>query len=120
MQVSGRVGYTHLGDVTAPDHIAEIADLFHSLDCLEWMVVSGVFEDQIFFSVRSKETETAGVHAEAMASRLNGTGGGHSSMAAGRIPMNGLDRARIPEIIRTAIAKVFMTEKEVPQSLIAT
>lgn len=81
------IGYTHLGVVETPDYIAEIADLFHSLENLEWMLCTAIFKNQIFFSIRSKDKETAGINAEKIAKRLNGYGGGHSRKAAGKIPV---------------------------------
>ncbi|MFP4163273.1 MAG: DHH family phosphoesterase [Chitinispirillaceae bacterium] len=91
------VGYTHLGNVTTPDYIAEMADLFHSLEKLEWMICSGIFKNQIFFSIRSKKEDSAGFVAERIASTLKGSGGGHSRVAAGRLPIepeanNSLDK----------------------------
>jgi nanoRNase/pAp phosphatase (c-di-AMP/oligoRNAs hydrolase) len=79
-------GYTYLGNVTTPDYVPEMADLFHSLERLEWMVSSGVFKNQVFFSIRSKSSDRAGQIAEQIADRLGGSGGGHSRVAAGRIP----------------------------------
>ncbi|MBD3314669.1 MAG: hypothetical protein GF344_02680 [Chitinivibrionales bacterium] len=113
-----KVGYTHLGLVSTPDHIAEIADLFLSLETLEWTIVSGVFEDQIFYSVRSKESETAGQKAQLIARRLNGSGGGHSSMAAGRIPMSGLPENRVRERFIEVIENEFGVSRHDVESLI--
>jgi nanoRNase/pAp phosphatase (c-di-AMP/oligoRNAs hydrolase) len=84
---SGTFGYTYLGNVSTPDFVAEMADLFHSLERLEWMVCSGVFKNHIFFSIRSKTDNTAGNIAEQIALRMNGNGGGHPRVAAGRIPV---------------------------------
>lgn len=81
------IGYIHLGNVSAPDYIAEIADLFHSLETLEWMVCSAIFKKQIFFSIRSKNKLTAGINAEKIAKKLKGSGGGHSNKGAGQIPI---------------------------------
>ena len=81
-------GYTYLGNVSSPDYVAEMADLFHSLERLEWMVCSGVFKNHIFFSIRSKTHHTAGAMAERIADRNNGSGGGHARAAAGRIPVD--------------------------------
>ncbi|MDG5816714.1 DHH family phosphoesterase [Chitinispirillales bacterium ANBcel5] len=81
------VGYTHLGQVTTPDYVAEMTDLFHSLERLEWMICSGVFKCQIFFSIRTKNGSSAGMRAEELAKRLKGSGGGHSRAAAGRVPI---------------------------------
>jgi len=77
--------YTHLGSVSTPDYIAEMADLFHSLDKIEWMVCSAIFKNQIFFSIRAKNVNTAGTIAEAIAKELGGSGGGHGRAAAGRV-----------------------------------
>ena len=52
------------------------------------MVCSGVFKNYIFFSIRSKIHDTAGTIAEQLAERLNGSGGGHARVAAGRIPVD--------------------------------
>jgi nanoRNase/pAp phosphatase (c-di-AMP/oligoRNAs hydrolase) len=81
-------GYTYLGNVSTPDYVAEMADLFHSLERLEWMVCSGVFKNHIFFSIRSKTNDTAGIIAEQLAVKLGGSGGGHARVAAGRIPVD--------------------------------
>lgn len=81
------IGHTHLGEITTPDYIAEIADLLHSLENMEWMLCTGIFKNQIFFSIRSRNEETAGIKAEEIARTLNGNGGGHPTMAAGRIPL---------------------------------
>jgi nanoRNase/pAp phosphatase (c-di-AMP/oligoRNAs hydrolase) len=81
-------GYTYLGNVSTPDYVAEMADLFHSLERLEWMVCSGVFKNHIFFSIRSKTHDTAGIIAEQVATMLGGSGGGHARVAAGRIPVD--------------------------------
>jgi nanoRNase/pAp phosphatase (c-di-AMP/oligoRNAs hydrolase) len=81
------VGYTHLGDVTTPDYIAEMADFFHHLENLEWMTCSGFFKDQLFYSIRSLNRETAGKNAEAIAEALDGSGGGHAKISAGRVPV---------------------------------
>ena len=86
--VSETFGYTYLGNVSTPDYVAEMADLFHSLERLEWMVCSGVFKNHIFFSIRSKTINTAGIIAEQLAESLGGSGGGHARVAAGRIPVD--------------------------------
>lgn len=87
------IGYTHLGIVPTPDYVAEIADLFHSLENLEWMICSAIFKKQIYFSIRSRHQPSAGTYARKIARKLRGFGGGHPTLAAGRIPLeeNGLE-----------------------------
>ncbi len=98
-------GYTYLGNVTTPDYVAEMADFFHSLERLEWMVCSGVFKNHVFYSIRSKTSDRAGVIAEQIADRLGGSGGGHSRVAAGRIPV-------VTKAVNKVIAEFEHTMKE--------
>jgi len=100
------IGYTHLGNVTTPDYVAEMADLFHCLEKLEWMVCSGIFKNQIFYSIRSRNSDNAGSSAEKIAFRLGGSGGGHSRVAAGRVPFD-------TDSANKALEKFELTVKEV-------
>ena len=101
------LGYTHLGSVTTPDYVAEMADLFHSLEKLEWMVCSGLFKNQIFYSIRSKNNDTAGIIAERIASTFGGSGGGHARVAAGRIPIDSDSANKVLEKFEFTIKDVF-------------
>ncbi|NLL12708.1 MAG: hypothetical protein GX267_04835 [Fibrobacter sp.] len=101
------VGYTHLGVVSTPDYIAEMADLFHSLEKLEWMICSGLFKNQIFYSLRSKNDDSAGANAEKLAAILGGSGGGHSRVAAGRIPIEADNANKVLEKFEYTIKEVF-------------
>lgn len=87
MKIYGDFGYTHLGSVSMPDFVPEMADVFHSLKQIEWMVASAVFGDQIIFSVRSKDSQEAGRLTQKFARELGGSGGGHPTIAAGRVPI---------------------------------
>jgi nanoRNase/pAp phosphatase (c-di-AMP/oligoRNAs hydrolase) len=82
------VGYIHLGTVITPDCIAEMAELFHTWEKIEWMVCTAIFKNQIYFSIRSNVSGNAGARAEQLAQRLGGNGGGHSKAAAGRAPID--------------------------------
>ncbi|MBD3322684.1 MAG: hypothetical protein GF350_16400 [Chitinivibrionales bacterium] len=86
----GEIGYTYLGDVAAPDYIAEMADFFHSLERMEWMICAGLFKKRIYFSLRSKNQSGAGIKAVKIAHKLGGSAGGHGRIAAGHIPLNGI------------------------------
>ncbi|NLD98635.1 MAG: hypothetical protein GX640_02070 [Fibrobacter sp.] len=101
------IGYTHLGNVTTPDYIAEMADLFHSLEKLEWMICSGIFKNQIFYSLRSKNNDTAGLNAEKIAMIFGGSGGGHARVAAGRIPFEPESANKILDKFEYTIKEVF-------------
>ena len=87
MLIFDSVGYIDLGQVLSPDYIGEMADIFHSLEKIEFTLCTGVFKKNIFFSIRCKTRDDAGILAETIAARLNGGGGGHGKAGAGRIPL---------------------------------
>jgi nanoRNase/pAp phosphatase (c-di-AMP/oligoRNAs hydrolase) len=86
MVAFGSIGYIPLGFVSSPDYVAEMADLFHSLEKIDITVCSGFFKKDIFFSVRSKNRDEAGLLAQKIASAQGGGGGGHGRLGAGRVP----------------------------------
>jgi nanoRNase/pAp phosphatase (c-di-AMP/oligoRNAs hydrolase) len=115
----GNVGFIHLKTVASPDLIAEMADFFHSLERLEWMICSGIFKKNIYFSIRSKNFSEAGLSAEKLARRLGGTGGGHGKIGAGRIPLKSKqvgDRL-ILEFIKI-MKETFRIEDKGPETLL--
>jgi len=111
------VGYAHIGSVTAPDYIAEMADLLHRLEKLEWMICTGVFKNQIFFSIRSKNSSGAGTIAEKLSAAFGGSGGGHSRFAAGRMPIQ-TDVNILLEKIELVIKDIFNIKTAVKETLL--
>lgn len=101
MVIFQSVGYIHLGQVSSPDFVGEMVDLFHSLESSETTICSGIFKKNIFFSIRSKNRDDTGMTSEKIAKALNGGGGGHGKAGAGRIP---LKTAKAEEIINTFIS----------------
>jgi nanoRNase/pAp phosphatase (c-di-AMP/oligoRNAs hydrolase) len=92
----GSLGYLPLGPVVSPDYVAEMADLFHSLEKIDSTVCCGIFKKNIYFSIRAKNRDEAGLNAEKIAAALGGGGGGHGKIGAGRIPF---DKAHEDEIL---------------------
>lgn len=84
----GTLGYIPLGSVASPDYVAEMADLFHSLEKIDITVCCGTFKKNIFFSIRAKNRDEAGINAEKIAVALGGGGGGHGKVGAGRVPFD--------------------------------
>ncbi len=112
------VGHSHIGSISTPDYIAEIADLLHSLENLEWMICSALFKNHIYFSIRSKKEETAGINAEKIAMELHGNGGGHFTKSAGQIPIqNGSVDETVEEFIKT-FKTVFNIENSIGHSIL--
>ena len=87
MTIFDSVGYIDIGQVHSPDYIGEMADIFHSLEKIEFTLCTGIFKKNIFFSIRCKTHDDAGVLAETIAASLHGGGGGHGKAGAGRIPL---------------------------------
>jgi nanoRNase/pAp phosphatase (c-di-AMP/oligoRNAs hydrolase) len=101
MVAFGTLGYIPLGSVASPDYVAEMADLFHSLEKIDSTVCCGIFKKILYFSIRAKNREEAGMNAEKIARALGGGGGGHGKVGAGRIPF---DKTREQEFFDKFIA----------------
>ena len=111
MEVYGDFGFTFLGETNTPDYVPEMADICHSFVALEWMVCCAVFEDNMIFSIRSKSNPMAGVFTRKLALSMNGSGGGHSTMAAGRIPVNGKSTVVLLKDFRETLFSIFSVDK---------
>ncbi|MBI1852544.1 MAG: DHH family phosphoesterase [Planctomycetes bacterium] len=84
-QVFGNVAVTQLSKVDNPDMIAEFADFISRLDTIDWSLCMGRFNKDVFLSLRTVEpTADAGLVMKRLVSGI-GTGGGHETMAGGRI-----------------------------------
>ncbi len=114
----GRVGHAHLTQISAPDHVAEMADFTLRLHDLDWMVSSGVVSDSLYFSVRCKEGYKAGIAAERISHRLGGSGGGHTKRAAGRVPLLGRDPAAVYRDFVRTFRSVLRIRQETPESIL--
>jgi nanoRNase/pAp phosphatase (c-di-AMP/oligoRNAs hydrolase) len=101
MTAFGSLGYIPLGSVASPDYVAEMADLFHSLEKIDSTICCGIFRKNIYFSIRAKNRDEAGINAEKIATALGGGGGGHGKIGAGRIPF---DKAHEDEILSRFVA----------------
>ena len=83
--------YTDLGVITNPDMVAEIADLLLRDEETCWALCCACYGEMLLVSVRTSNlAEDAGKLVHRIVGR-RGTGGGHSAMAGGQIPLKGLD-----------------------------
>ncbi len=112
MEIYGDFGHSHLGEVKVPDYVPEMADICHSLKQLEWMVCSAIFQNQIIFSIRSKKNPNAGIIAKKLADTLHGSGGGHQTMAAGRIECREESAHSLLQNFKKVIHSLFAVEHE--------
>lgn len=118
LRIYGDVAYSHLGVVTVPDYVPEMADIFHSLKELEWMICSAIFGDMLIYSIRSKKDLRAGNRARKLARAFNGSGGGHPTMSAGRVPINGLHPVDVQDSFKNVVLEVFEIAETAPKPIV--
>lgn len=78
---------SHLGPVSQPDIVPEIADLLLRMEGKTWALSTGVHEDRVYASLR---TTNSRAHAGSLMRRLlgrRGRGGGHGVLAGGWVPI---------------------------------
>jgi nanoRNase/pAp phosphatase (c-di-AMP/oligoRNAs hydrolase) len=90
---AGNCVYTLLGSVDTPDIVSEIADLLLRDEETTWALCVGAYGNQLLLSMRTSDLQA---NAGKIMSRVvgrSGTGGGHSVMAGGQIPIASQDPA---------------------------
>jgi len=109
-EVHGRAVVCDLGEIYAPDLVAEIAERFLFLDDVKWSLAYGTWEDSLWFSLRSGDRRrNAGRLMREVVEASGGTAGGHGSMAGARIPLARLDR-EARERLRRDLVQRFLAE----------
>ncbi len=115
----GDIAHSHLGLVTVPDYVPEMADIFHSLRGLEWMICSAIFGDMLIYSIRSKTDQSAGDKARELAIRFGGSGGGHPTMAAGRVPIGSMLPNLFLQEFTMALRSIFQVSDSIPKKIVS-
>jgi nanoRNase/pAp phosphatase (c-di-AMP/oligoRNAs hydrolase) len=99
-----------LGDIYAPDLVAEVAERFLYLDDVKWSLAFGTYEDSLWFSLRVGDRRmNAGRLIREVIEEKGGTAGGHGSMAGARIPLRGLAPAA-RQRLRQELVQRFLDE----------
>jgi nanoRNase/pAp phosphatase (c-di-AMP/oligoRNAs hydrolase) len=91
-KVCGRLIVTHLGAVTTPDIVAEVADLLLRLEECDWAAVTSRYQGKLLVSIR---TSDPGGQAGRIIQKVigdEGSAGGHGMMAGGSIPTVGMTK----------------------------
>ena len=85
----GRV-LVHLGSISNPDVLVQIADFLLHIDSVTWSIVSGVHQRKLVVIFRNDGVrKDAGALAKASLGRW-GSAGGHKSAARAELPMEGV------------------------------
>lgn len=91
---------SYLGQTGYPDLTAEIADLLLRLEGIQWVVCMGVYEQELYVSVRARSEDA---DAEKLAQTIIGelgSAGGRNTLAGGQVHLDGKDPAEVSETIR--------------------
>lgn len=93
-----------LEEMQRPDLPAEIADLLLRMQGINWVICMGVYKDDLMLSVRTNKRQGAGRLIQDVVGAL-GSAGGHGTMSAGQIPLDGRDpQALFNHLERRALA----------------
>lgn len=119
----GDVLVADLGNVKAPDIVAEMADFLLRLEGARWSCVLGEYRSTLYVSLRTGDPDAnAGELIRRVISGM-GSGGGHPSMAGGQVPLTGFLREEkaaarqtfVEEMLRLAGADGAAPEPLVPE-----
>jgi nanoRNase/pAp phosphatase (c-di-AMP/oligoRNAs hydrolase) len=78
---------SYMGSMTHPDLTAEMADILLRLKGTQWVVCTGIYNDDLILAVRTRSRRGG---AERLVQAIvgdQGTAGGHGTMAGGRVPL---------------------------------
>jgi nanoRNase/pAp phosphatase (c-di-AMP/oligoRNAs hydrolase) len=104
----GKCIVSRLGELDNPDMLGEAADLLLRNEESDWALCLGSYRGRLLLSLRTSDAQS---HAGRLMHRLvgrQGSGGGHSAMAGGQIPLNdrsqkevaGLETAVVRHLLR--------------------
>jgi nanoRNase/pAp phosphatase (c-di-AMP/oligoRNAs hydrolase) len=112
-----------LGEIYAPDMVAEVAERFMYLGEVKWSLAFGEYEDQLFFSVRTSDRRmNAGRLIRDVIEGMGGSAGGHGTMAGARLPVKGLSlaaRRRLHEEVVLEFLKAFGVRARKPKKIVS-
>ncbi len=98
---------TYLEELPYPDLVAEIADLMLRLAESAYIVALGVFDEQIHFSIRTKEQQIDVNQLAQTVAGQGGSAGGRETIAGGQIPLDDSDPEKLIEKINKRILDYF-------------
>jgi nanoRNase/pAp phosphatase (c-di-AMP/oligoRNAs hydrolase) len=82
--------FAHLGQVTSPDNLVQVADFLLKVDGIDFSAVSGIHDDSLVVILRNATfSANAGKTAKNAFADL-GAGGGHKAMGRAEVPLSAL------------------------------
>ncbi len=83
---------TDLGKVTYPDISAEVADFLIRMKNINWVLVLSYFEENLFFSIRTKSRQKIAGKLAVYIVKNIGSGGGHENSAGGMVAVETMEK----------------------------
>jgi nanoRNase/pAp phosphatase (c-di-AMP/oligoRNAs hydrolase) len=121
-QVFEDVVVCDLGEIYAPDMVAEVAERFMYLEGMRWSLAFADYDEAIFFSVRTIDRRVnAGRLMRDVIEARGGSAGGHGTMAGARIPVKGLSltaRRRLRDDVMRDFLDAFGVKVRKPRKLV--
>ncbi|HMS15904.1 MAG TPA: bifunctional oligoribonuclease/PAP phosphatase NrnA [Planctomycetota bacterium] len=112
----GKTVLTEIGSMPYSDMVAEVADRLIRLEGAEWAVCFGMYGQRIYLSVRTiHSNRDAGSVVKAVL-RHDGVGGGHDTMAAGRIQLLDSSEETYLRVVTTMWDRFLAAVGEDPES----
>ncbi|WP_281999474.1 DHH family phosphoesterase [Geotalea uraniireducens] len=110
---------TDLGELSFPEIVAEMADLFLRLEKIEVVFASGCYNNEIILSLRTNRSDiNAGELSRRIVAGL-GLAGGHGMMAGGKVCL-AMGRDEVAEHLLHRLLAELSLEKEIPVALDAS
>ncbi len=117
-RIFGDVVISYLGTMDYPDLTAEMADLLLRLEGSRWVICTGLYEDLLILSVRTRNRRGAGRVIQVIV-QDQGRCGGHGSIAGGQVPLRGQDPEQLAyDLIQRAFPYLDITIEEVGKPLV--
>lgn len=119
-RIYGDVSLTMLDRMPYPDVPAELADLLLRVDEVTWSLVGGIYQGQLYLSMRSQAHRANAAKLLAQIVGDWGRAGGHSTMAGGKIDLRGrrLDAGKVKRTLSHRAREVLSVSRERPRALI--
>lgn len=99
-----------LGDIYAPDMVAEVAERFGFLEDVKWSLAWGEYDGSLYYSIRTSDRRmNAGKLVREVIEARGGSAGGHGSMAGARLDLKGASEAARRRL-KGEVAEAFLRE----------
>jgi nanoRNase/pAp phosphatase (c-di-AMP/oligoRNAs hydrolase) len=95
-RIAQNIAVCHMGPVDPADAVAQIADFIVSVDVIDWVMCTGVYNGNLIFSVRTTEPKGSAGELLRQVVGEKRRAGGHEMVAGGSLPLeDGADPATI-------------------------